>query len=80
MVWAGQPNISVVVARAAERCGLIGPPRTPRTPHATLLPAEAEEDELEEAPQQRRQQQGQPQRQQASFEGAAVATEEMALD
>ena len=47
MVWAGQPNISAVVARAAERCGLLPPPRAPSTPlpeaddddDATLPPA-----------------------------------------
>ena len=32
VVWAGQPNISAVVARAAERCGLLPPPRAPSTP------------------------------------------------
>ena len=32
VVWAGQPNISSVVQRAAERCGLLPPPRAPSTP------------------------------------------------
>ncbi len=39
MVWAGQPNISAVVARAAERCGLIGPPRAPG-PAQAVAPAD----------------------------------------
>jgi hypothetical protein len=41
VVWAGQPNISAVVARAAERCGLLPPPRAPTTP----LPEVDDDDE-----------------------------------
>jgi hypothetical protein len=39
VVWAGQPNISAVVARAAERCGLLGPPRALGSPQA-VAPAD----------------------------------------
>ena len=46
VVWAGQPNISSVVQRAAERCGLVPPPRAPSTP----LP---DDDADDDAPQPR---------------------------